>query len=117
MIEVALTEKDNKTEVQITSDVTLSGSVAQYGRGVGMIQAISQQLINEFGKNLSSMIVATQEDTKSDSVVEEAAVTTESKETMSQASESRKPENSIKVSQLLWGAFVSWFKRIFVNNS
>ena len=117
LIEVALTEKDNKTEVQITSDVTLSGSVAQYGRGVGMIQAISQQLINEFGKNLSSMIVATQEDTKYDSVVEEAVVTTESKETMSQASESRKPENSIKVSQLLWGAFVSWFKRIFVNKS
>jgi hypothetical protein len=81
-----------------------------------MIQAISQQLINEFGKNLSSMIVATQEDTKSDSVVEEA-ITSESKESMSQASESRKPENSIKVSQLLWGAFVSWFKRIFVNKS
>ena len=116
MIEVALTEKDNKTEVQITSDVTLSGSVAQYGRGVGMIQAISQQLINEFGKNLSSMIVATQEDIQADSA-KEVAIKTESKETMSQTSESRKPENSIKITQLLWGAFVSWFKRIFVNKS
>ena len=62
------------------------------------------------------MIVATQEDIQADSA-KEVAIKTESKETMSQTSESRKPENSIKITQLLWGAFVSWFKRIFVNKS
>jgi carbon monoxide dehydrogenase subunit G len=56
MIDVSMTETDGRTEVQIVSDVVLSGSVAQYGRGSGMIQALSQQLINQFAKNLSGVI-------------------------------------------------------------
>jgi carbon monoxide dehydrogenase subunit G len=56
MIDVAMIETDGRTEVQIVSDVVLSGSVAQYGRGSGMIQALSQQLINQFAKNLSVVI-------------------------------------------------------------
>lgn len=56
MVDVALQETNGRTEVQIVSDVTLSGSVAQYGRGTGMIQALSQQLINQFAQNLSAQM-------------------------------------------------------------
>ena len=43
---------DQGTQVSIDSDVQLAGQVAQYGRGVGMIAEISEQLISQFAKNL-----------------------------------------------------------------
>lgn len=45
-----------KTKVDVVSDVNLSGTVAQYGRGAGMIEALSQQLLNQFAKNLTALI-------------------------------------------------------------
>ena len=45
-----------KTRVDVVSDVNLSGTVAQYGRGAGMIEALSQQLLNQFAKNLAALI-------------------------------------------------------------
>jgi carbon monoxide dehydrogenase subunit G len=45
-----------KTQVDVVSDVNLSGTVAQYGRGAGMIEALSQQLLNQFAKNLTALI-------------------------------------------------------------
>jgi len=47
-----------KTKVDVVSDVNLSGTVAQYGRGAGMIEALSQQLLNQFAKNLAALIEA-----------------------------------------------------------
>jgi carbon monoxide dehydrogenase subunit G len=45
-----------KTKVDVVSDVNLSGTVAQYGRGAGMIEALSQQMLNQFAKNLAALI-------------------------------------------------------------
>jgi hypothetical protein len=39
-------------KVLIHTDLMLSGAVAQYGRGVGMIQATAAQIINQFAGNL-----------------------------------------------------------------
>jgi carbon monoxide dehydrogenase subunit G len=47
-----------KTQVDVVSDVNLSGTVAQYGRGAGMIEALSQQMLNQFAKNLAALIEA-----------------------------------------------------------
>ncbi|WP_029949361.1 SRPBCC family protein [Burkholderia sp. A1] len=47
-----------RTRVEVISDVNLSGTVAQYGRGAGMIEALSQQLLNQFAKNLTALIEA-----------------------------------------------------------
>jgi carbon monoxide dehydrogenase subunit G len=44
------------SKVLIDTDLNLSGSVAQYGRGVGMIQTIAAQLINQFAKSLEKQI-------------------------------------------------------------
>ena len=44
------------SDVTVVSDVTLSGAVAQYGRGVAMIEALSRQLLAQFSKNLSERI-------------------------------------------------------------
>jgi len=42
--------------VRIHSQVTLSGSIAQYGRGAGMIQSLASQIIKQFGECLKTRI-------------------------------------------------------------
>ena len=44
------------SRVLIHTDLMLSGAVAQYGRGVGMIQATAVQIINQFAKNLRTQL-------------------------------------------------------------
>ena len=44
------------TRVLIHSDVKLAGSIAQYGRGAGMIQSVASQLIGQFGEALKARI-------------------------------------------------------------
>src|SRR5436853_747036 len=40
------------SKVLVHTDLSLSGAVAQYGRGVGMIQATASQLMKQFATNL-----------------------------------------------------------------
>jgi carbon monoxide dehydrogenase subunit G len=51
-----LTPAGSGTRVDVVTDVALSGSVAQYGRGTGIIQGVATQLINQFAGNLRQMI-------------------------------------------------------------
>ena len=51
---------DVGSTVKIHTDLQLSGSVAQYGRGAGMIQDVAGQIIGQFAKNLSAKIEADQ---------------------------------------------------------
>jgi len=44
------------SKVMIHTDLMLSGAVAQYGRGVGMIQATAAQIINQFASNLRAQL-------------------------------------------------------------
>jgi len=44
------------TRVLIHSDVKLAGSIAQYGRGSGMIESVASQLIAQFGEALKAQI-------------------------------------------------------------
>jgi carbon monoxide dehydrogenase subunit G len=44
------------SKVTVHTDLTLSGAVAQYGRGVGMIQATAAALITQFANNLKKQI-------------------------------------------------------------
>jgi carbon monoxide dehydrogenase subunit G len=43
-------------KVLVHTDLTLSGAVAQYGRGVGMIQATATALMNQFANNLKKQL-------------------------------------------------------------
>lgn len=100
LVDVSMLESEGGTEVQIVSDVTLSGSVAQYGRGAGMIQTLSQQLINDFAKNLSTQMLAEPEgDTEADATPVVGA-----------------PQPAAAVlsgTSLLWRTFISWLRRKF----
>jgi uncharacterized protein len=46
------------SKVLVHTDLTLSGAVAQYGRGVGMIQATAGQLMKQFAENLKKQLGA-----------------------------------------------------------
>ncbi len=53
-------DADAKSKVAVVCEANLFGSVAQFGRGIGMIEALSRQLLNQFSKNLSARIAADQ---------------------------------------------------------
>ncbi|MFL6572184.1 MAG: SRPBCC family protein [Burkholderiales bacterium] len=48
--------RDGHTEVHVTTDLTLTGSVAQYGRGAGLIKEVANQLTKEFAANLEKLV-------------------------------------------------------------
>jgi carbon monoxide dehydrogenase subunit G len=48
--------RDGHTEVHVTTDLTLSGSVAQYGRGAGLIKEVANQFTREFAANLEKLV-------------------------------------------------------------
>jgi carbon monoxide dehydrogenase subunit G len=56
LIHVDVLDQGGKSKVDVVSNVNLSGTVAQYGRGAGMIEALSQQLLDQFAKNLATLI-------------------------------------------------------------
>jgi carbon monoxide dehydrogenase subunit G len=45
------------SKVLVHTDLALSGAVAQYGRGVGIIQATAAQIMTQFAANLKAQIV------------------------------------------------------------
>jgi hypothetical protein len=47
---------DIGSRIFIHTDLMLSGAVAQYGRGVGMIQATAAQIIGQFAGNLRAQL-------------------------------------------------------------
>jgi len=49
------------SHVVVDTDLTLSGSVAQYGRGAGMIQEVAAQLIKQFAAALHEQLKLQQE--------------------------------------------------------
>jgi hypothetical protein len=55
-VELRLEPAEDGTKVFVVTDVNLSGSVAQYGRGTGVIQAVASQLTAQFAQNLRAMI-------------------------------------------------------------
>jgi carbon monoxide dehydrogenase subunit G len=44
------------SKVLVHTDLSLSGAVAQYGRGVGMIQATASQIMTQFANNLKAQL-------------------------------------------------------------
>ena len=51
-----LAPSENGSKVSVHTALVLSGAVAQYGRGVGIIQATAATIINQFAANLSKRL-------------------------------------------------------------
>lgn len=63
------------TRVLIHTDLRLSGSVAQYGRGAGMVEDLSQRIIDQFADNLATSVLAPQEEEEEEEAGEAAPAT------------------------------------------
>jgi uncharacterized protein len=61
-ISSTLVPLDGRTRVELVTDLTLSGTVAQYGRG--MIQDISAQLVSSFADCLQAQLAAAPEEAR-----------------------------------------------------
>jgi len=61
---------DNGTKVIIATSLQLSGAVAQYGRGVGMVKDLSQQIIGQFAENLKKNVIDAEADESGDAADE-----------------------------------------------
>ncbi|ARP97530.1 hypothetical protein CAL15_18095 [Bordetella genomosp. 13] len=44
------------TDVTVTTDLQLSGAVAQYGRGSGMIEEVAAHILKQFERNLAALV-------------------------------------------------------------
>ena len=53
-----LVPEGGATQVEITTDVQMSGAVAQYGRAQGLIKEIAAQLTKEFAANLAGQMAS-----------------------------------------------------------
>jgi carbon monoxide dehydrogenase subunit G len=55
-------EGPRKTAVQVETDLTLVGAVAQYGRASGLIDSVANQIISDFVKNLEVELAGSRPD-------------------------------------------------------
>jgi hypothetical protein len=94
-IRSSLAEVDGGTRVDIVTELTLSGAVAQYGRGI--VQDVSQQLVGKFADCLKAQLVA--------ETPEQAAAA---------VAGTSKPVSGLSLGAgALWRAIVRFFKRLF----
>jgi carbon monoxide dehydrogenase subunit G len=90
----------NGSKVLVHTDLALSGSVAQYGRGVGMIQATAAQIINQFAGNLKAQLAAVPVAAAADATITSAA-----------PPPSAKPISGFSLmAKVLWDAIVRLFR-------
>lgn len=114
---------DGTSKVDIHTDLQLSGSVAQYGRGVGMIQDLSSRLIGQFADNLAKQLEAEQAAPEADAAPTDPAASASGDAPAAPApadSAPSPPQDSAPPVQMagmglsvLWGGFVRWIKGLF----
>jgi uncharacterized protein len=57
IVNFALSPIAGGTKVDVDTNLTLSGSVAQYGRGIGIIQDVATQIVAQFSTALRAMLM------------------------------------------------------------
>jgi carbon monoxide dehydrogenase subunit G len=93
------------SKVLVHTDLALSGAVAQYGRGVGIVQATAAQIMTQFAANLKAQIGA-----EGPAV---AATAQPSSSAPAQPSAAGQPISGFSLMlKVIWNAIASWFRRM-----
>ena len=105
-------EGDQKCRVQVDTELSLTGSVAQYGRGVGIVKEVAAQLTSDFTKNLEARVAISPANasTADGAVATETHGTELPRESLSQGS-------SINVFSLVFSSFFRWIRSLFAPRS
>lgn len=88
------------TDITVNTSVALAGQIAQYGRGVGVIQAVSAELVKQFAANLQAALGT-----------REAPIAPAAADPAVSPVESDKPKE-ISSTALVLAAFTSWLRRL-----
>ena len=106
---------DSGTKVIIHTDLQLSGAVAQYGRGVGMVKDLAQQIIAQFAANLEENVIAPQ--AAPTATAETAADNSPAAPAAAQPAPPPPQAAPVQVGSMglavLWNAIVRGIKRLF----
>jgi carbon monoxide dehydrogenase subunit G len=76
-IQSTLTEVGSGTRIDVVTDLTLSGAVAQYGRGI--VQDVAGQMVSRFADCLKAQLAAASSDSEEASAAAAAAISQQSK--------------------------------------
>lgn len=95
--------KEASADVTVRTSVQLAGQIAQYGRGVGVIQAVSAELVKQFAANLQ----ATLEQRQAQQPAPASGVA---------AAQSPTPNRPKEISSfaLLWATLKTWLRGLLV---
>jgi carbon monoxide dehydrogenase subunit G len=101
------------SKVLVHTNLTLSGSVAQYGRGVGIIQATATQIMNQFAGRLKDQLA--KESPTASSTASGAPSATVASPPLSPASPSIVPPPAAPISgfSLMAKVFWTWLTGLF----
>jgi hypothetical protein len=105
------------SKVVVHTDLTLSGAVAQYGRGVGMIQATAAQLMKQFADNLKKQLAATPAAVAASALSAGTSAAAPSAASAPQPAASQPPPAAAPISgfslvaRVIWDAIMRLFKR------
>jgi carbon monoxide dehydrogenase subunit G len=110
-------ESATQTKVQVETELTLTGSVAQYGRGVGIVKEIASQLTSEFTRNLEQKVISSRTDALSPTDPMSDEITGTEGQASRQAPygrEQAEPQgSSINVMQLVFTGIFRWIRSFF----
>ena len=111
IVDFSLKEAGGGSTVLVHTNLTLSGSVAQYGRGVGMIQDVANQIIKQFANALKAEIAKRDVPAAAPSAAAGAAPGAAQPAPSYTPPPAAKPISGFS---LLLSALGSWLKRLFV---
>ncbi|MFZ9314350.1 MAG: SRPBCC family protein [Burkholderiaceae bacterium] len=106
-------EGGQKCRVQVDTELSLTGSVAQYGRGVGIVKEVAAQLTSDFTKNLEAR-VATPAAPPS---AADGAAPTAGPNAAPVPREGPSQGSSINVFSLVFSSLIRWIRSFFVRKS
>ena len=95
---LALAPQGRETAIRVDTDLTLSGSVAQYGRGAGAVKEMARVLSAQFARNLAGLMARSGAGEASGTAAGQAAP---------------RPAAAISGLALLFAAIKAWLRRLF----
>jgi uncharacterized protein len=103
------------SKVLVHTNLTLSGAVAQYGRGVGIIQMTAAQIITQFANNLKAQLgpVAAAAAAAATAPAGVPTASATSAPSASLAPASPPPAKPISAFALAGAVLIAWIKRLF----
>lgn len=105
-------EGGEKCRVQVDTDLSLTGSVAQYGRGVGIVKEVAAQLTSDFTKNLEARVT-----TAGAADMASAGASPEGAPEAPAKSVAQPQGSSINVFSLVFSSVFRWIRSFFVRGS